>query len=384
MYRKLENPNVAKPVAAEPSPCAATTLKSEPKEQLSGMDGGSAWLYRSAESQLPPPLLQCGPSMFSDMKSENGVIFSSESQPPSKRNRKGKPHKLIENCGDADNAMANHPQNLPPIVSGEPMGEESHDMAFGTESLHVVESSDSEHSSNEPTTENGGEISINQPYFPSFQKHAMEVPVSPLSSNGYSPSHGPKRPTAPCEICGRSFPTKEKMADHMRSHSKIKQFSCLVCGSFFKYRRGVTNHLKEVHHMSDRAEINSKVGSDKIGCSATNDSPCKDQLSQQKPDTYDTNISQQVIEDTLSSLAEIKTAMDSATMPALSSDDSVQEDNSIPFEDLSRERGPIIPTPIFPQNTAYRNAAIPGTGSSVAQIMYNPMISANFSTGPPS
>jgi len=49
------------------------------------------------------------------------------------------------------------------------------------------------------------------------------------------------------------------MTDHMRSHSEIKQFSCLVCHKYFKYRRGVTNHLKEVHRYKNRAEINSMV-----------------------------------------------------------------------------------------------------------------------------
>lgn len=347
-FRRIYTPPAIKPSEDLSIPGNSVMLqptKSEPDDLKSEQDGGSAWLYApasndSAGNQIPPPLLQCRPNSGVTGYPFKPTEYEQITPPPSKRTRKGTPHKLVhgtptdvldleriaksmEDSGD-EGSLCESMQ----LINGKPF-EFGTSMREKEDWSHPVLSPDSNHfrsSTSAPPT--------SQQVFSSFA--ATEIPPVATSNNRQSPNQVHKKMVPPCERCGRCFPTKEKMADHMRSHSEVKQFSCLVCNRFFKYRRGVTNHLKEVHHLTDRNEISSKVASHEVGVVVPSKAArARERKAMLGPHTsgakqdQDGGISQKVIQDTLSSLADIQSAADSATMPAVFSDDSNNEEGSV-------------------------------------------------------
>lgn len=312
--------------------------KSEPEDHKLDHDGGSAWLYSSGEqntSRQPPPLLQCGPTSNMPVNVSVATDYEEITPPPSKRTRKGTPHKLVRGLPEVRDM-----QNIEPTQ--EDSDEGGSDRSIGLKPIQIG-------TKMKKTTEWFPPVlpheqpffscpipPVNPPFFPSFTAAEAVLPTIAPPPTRQSPPSNTRKVVPPCERCGRCFPTKEKMADHMRSHSEVKQFSCLVCNRFFKYRRGVTNHLKEVHHFTDRNEISSKVASHEVGVvvqsKAARSRERRAQQSQftssttvkheqQDMEVHNTNISQKVIQDTLSSLADIQSAAESATMPAMESDE---------------------------------------------------------------
>lgn len=326
-YRKLINQGTPKSLTESASLMPSISKLKTEREANYDTGGGSAWLYKTEISpQLPPPLLQCGPSILSDTFTQHGnksSSISSDSQPPLKRTRKGTPHKLVHEPV-ADEFSADMFQ----MDTDLDFDESNESFNFSSDKSKLVNSNSTLQSSFSQSMQD--KINLNKSYIPSFQVYSNESPVSWI--NKQSPT-GSKKPQPPCEVCGKCFPTKEKMADHMRSHSEVKQFSCLVCNKFFKYRRGVTNHLKEVHHFTDRIEINSKVSSNEEGFIGKKSlkPPERKAVATNVFKPFDgdmlhqsgTSISEKVIQDTLSSLADIRTAADSAPiMVGLSSNES--------------------------------------------------------------
>ena len=310
-----------------------TAPKSEPEDHKADQDGGSAWLYSTTDQDTsrPPPLLQCGPANAMSSNVGNPTAYEDITPPPSKRTRKGTPHKLVHGIPEVLDL-----QKIESAQEDSDDGSEREPTGLKLKKTHewfppVLPQDQSFYTS--PVTPN------NPPFFPSFTTAETVLPTMALPPSRQSPPSHSKKVVPPCERCGRCFPTKEKMADHMRSHSEVKQFSCLVCNRFFKYRRGVTNHLKEVHHFTDRNEISSKVASHEIGvvvqskaararerrAHGSRPTSKSKQEEQQNTDADNINISQKVIQDTLSSLADIQSAAESATMPAMESDDESKE-----------------------------------------------------------
>jgi len=50
-----------------------------------------------------------------------------------------------------------------------------------------------------------------------------------------------------CEVCDKKFDKKAVLTIHMQSHSNIKGFLCVDCGTGFKGQSGLINHRKRVH-----------------------------------------------------------------------------------------------------------------------------------------
>lgn len=50
-----------------------------------------------------------------------------------------------------------------------------------------------------------------------------------------------------CDVCDKRFDKKAVLAIHMQSHSDIKGFLCVDCGTGFKGQSGLINHRKRVH-----------------------------------------------------------------------------------------------------------------------------------------
>lgn len=49
-----------------------------------------------------------------------------------------------------------------------------------------------------------------------------------------------------CEVCGRGFPNKNHLKQHQLSHTDLKPFRCDVCNNFFKSQGRLYNH-KKIH-----------------------------------------------------------------------------------------------------------------------------------------
>ena len=348
---------------------------------MSETDGGSAWLFKpppGTPSRLPPPLLQCLPSASSPpaaiVSTRPGASDDIEpTPPPSKRNRKSKPHKLVcESLQDETELITFEDEQLQDSLDGH-RSEVSEKLNMDDVEENITGGDIDSHGGDTLYLDN-----INQPFFPSFQPCKVE-PSLPITSR-HSPTGMSKKSLPPCTVCGRCFPTKEKMADHMRSHSEIKQFSCLVCNRFFKYRRGVTNHLKEVHHMTDRIEISSKVASHEIGCIVPRrKGSTKGGKKSNKDDAVDSSISEKVIQATLSSLADIQQTADSATIPLqISSDESVSmtdaDDSAFIVDEQSspNENAPHDEREAISDETSFQDNAIelgPTTAAAYSQAV---------------
>lgn len=52
-----------------------------------------------------------------------------------------------------------------------------------------------------------------------------------------------------CDICGRIYHNKSKIADHLRRHIGSRDFKCDQCDSCFVVRQGLLNHKKFVHNL---------------------------------------------------------------------------------------------------------------------------------------
>lgn len=232
----------------------------------------SDWLFGNGLgiSAQPPPLVRRPQTV----PGSSPVVFPDDckpSSPPAKRARKGTPHKLnSETCAAWEVVDDDADIELPPLIADGGTSEpnspieidqdssSSHEFVCNDDSMKITFLDDE----NEGGRSAVLAADIDWPVFstPEVRTESQASASSPNWQNTLS-----RKSVPPCEICGRCFPTKEKMADHKRSHSEIKQFSCLMCNRFFKYRRGVTNHLKEVHRLKDRNEISSLVASHEIG-----------------------------------------------------------------------------------------------------------------------
>ncbi|XP_068189778.1 zinc finger protein 271-like [Antennarius striatus] len=67
-------------------------------------------------------------------------------------------------------------------------------------------------------------------------------PSSNPSESDLTPVTGGKRFS--CLICGKSYPRKTSLNDHMKLHSEGKRFSCSVCRKKFQWRAGVVRHMR--------------------------------------------------------------------------------------------------------------------------------------------
>lgn len=289
------------------------------------MGSKSYWLYHGSEASAvstpPPPLVRYAPNSTELPSSSTDHVCQSTQSPPAKRNRKGTPHKVVmditddnwEGLGDSSSLHFSFDGDL--SNSSTPMDHDSDSTTDFTILPDVVDKFPSKRSDGDSLSDHG-EIAANSEW-PSLDQQFVAVDTSETLSLDWSaspPSSSTARKTVPpCEICGRSFPTKEKMADHKRSHSEIKQFSCLMCNRFFKYRRGVTNHLKEVHRLKDRNEISGLVASHEIGCIPVKDATGKKKWVKTSDLAGSANeaessalVSQKVIEDTLSTLVDVQ------------------------------------------------------------------------------
>lgn len=302
-------------------------VKAEPKENTMGSK--SYWLYHgtdapTAVSTQPPPLIRCAPSSTSTPElpsSSTDQVCQPALSPPAKRNRKGTPHKVVMDITDDDWDGLGGPPSFQFAFDGELSNSSSlldHDSDSTTDYSMLPDVSDkstSKKSDGEYFSDQGD--TPTKPEWPSLSQQFVSSDNSEgqtVNWSACSPSSSTaKRMVPPCEICGRSFPTKEKMADHKRSHSEIKQFSCLKCNRFFKYRRGVTNHLKEVHRLKDRTEISNLVASHEVGCIPVKDAAGKkkwvkttDLASLTSETETAALVSQKVIEDTLLTLVDVQ------------------------------------------------------------------------------
>ncbi|XP_069998348.1 gastrula zinc finger protein XlCGF57.1 isoform X2 [Penaeus vannamei] len=56
-----------------------------------------------------------------------------------------------------------------------------------------------------------------------------------------------------CEVCGKKFPFKPRLLDHMRIHTKEEPFKCEICDTPFARKNDVRNHMKT--HTKERPYI---------------------------------------------------------------------------------------------------------------------------------
>ena len=53
-----------------------------------------------------------------------------------------------------------------------------------------------------------------------------------------------ERGTVECKICKRVCETKKRLEMHMTSHNTVRQFKCLRCGRWYKYKWNLNKHSK--------------------------------------------------------------------------------------------------------------------------------------------
>jgi KRAB domain-containing zinc finger protein len=58
-----------------------------------------------------------------------------------------------------------------------------------------------------------------------------------------------------CEICGHKFPKGCKMQDHMRSHTKLREFGCPLCPSRLNMLKNLRAHIKKCHPQNYHEDI---------------------------------------------------------------------------------------------------------------------------------
>lgn len=286
---------------------AEVKVKEEPVERESKSD----WLYGTGLSvSVPPPLIRCAPAVGVQTFPGNREMIS----PPAKRHRKGTPHKVVTEEMEEQDCVPDSPDLQMSFNHDFSDRSSPFELDRDSDSMHELSFQDSHRRSSvdETSGDNLFETSrFNDTYnsMPCFDIPQIKTESTTHPSNTNSLPMA-RKTVPPCEVCGRVFPTREKMADHKRSHSEIKQFSCLMCNRFFKYRRGVTNHLKEVHRLKDRNEISNLVASHEVGCVPVKDASGKKTWVKQSSvnscsnDGADGTVDQKVIEDTVSSLIE--------------------------------------------------------------------------------
>nr|XP_046273183.1 gastrula zinc finger protein XlCGF52.1-like [Scatophagus argus] len=47
-----------------------------------------------------------------------------------------------------------------------------------------------------------------------------------------------------CSVCGKRYPRRNSLNDHLRLHSEGKRFSCSVCKKTFQWRAGLVRHMR--------------------------------------------------------------------------------------------------------------------------------------------
>ncbi|XP_041664498.1 oocyte zinc finger protein XlCOF20-like isoform X2 [Cheilinus undulatus] len=64
--------------------------------------------------------------------------------------------------------------------------------------------------------------------------------------SGFYPLQNNEKRVKPfsCSVCGKRYPQKRSLANHMRLHSEGKYFSCSICKKTFPWRRDVLTHMR--------------------------------------------------------------------------------------------------------------------------------------------
>uniref|UniRef100_UPI0037E8E86A zinc finger protein OZF-like n=1 Tax=Semicossyphus pulcher TaxID=241346 RepID=UPI0037E8E86A len=72
----------------------------------------------------------------------------------------------------------------------------------------------------------------------------VEVTIEPQSD--LNPLQNNKSKVKPfiCSVCGKRYPQKRSLSNHMRLHSEGKFFSCSICKKTFPWRRDVVTHMR--------------------------------------------------------------------------------------------------------------------------------------------
>ena len=59
---------------------------------------------------------------------------------------------------------------------------------------------------------------------------------------------GTKSKCFKCDICGSQFKTKQNITNHVNAvHNGLKPYICPICPLIFAYQTHVRQHVKEVH-----------------------------------------------------------------------------------------------------------------------------------------
>ena len=67
--------------------------------------------------------------------------------------------------------------------------------------------------------------------------------------------HTENAPLHNCNMCTQSFPAKVTLDNHIKyKHSDLRKFKCKKCGSMFKQRKNLNQHLLNVHGTNPRKE----------------------------------------------------------------------------------------------------------------------------------
>lgn len=59
-----------------------------------------------------------------------------------------------------------------------------------------------------------------------------------------------------CTVCGKSYTTDQSMRKHLRTH--FEQHECELCGSTFKYKNLLQNHIAAIHEKEPKIPCKCK------------------------------------------------------------------------------------------------------------------------------